>query len=80
MLQDELEEAGRQKQYLDQLYTLMLERAPELLEHLEQDFEGRYVSDSKEIILSLKLLKRWYIEGSTRTFARERKTRWLSVM
>ncbi|XP_030847646.1 uncharacterized protein LOC589102 isoform X2 [Strongylocentrotus purpuratus] len=48
VLQDELEEAGRQKQYLDQLYTLMLERAPELLEHLEQDFEGSELSGSEE--------------------------------
>ena len=41
VLQEELEEAGRQKQYLDQLYSLMLQRAPELLEDLEQDFEAR---------------------------------------
>ncbi|XP_071501069.1 uncharacterized protein [Diadema antillarum] len=48
VLQEELEESSRQKQYLDQLYTLMLERAPELLEHLEQDFEASELSGSEE--------------------------------
>ena len=43
VLQEELEEAGRQKEYLDQLYTLMLERAPDLLEDLEVDFDARSV-------------------------------------
>ena len=41
VFREELQEASRQKQYLDQLYALMLERAPELLEEMEQDFEAR---------------------------------------
>ncbi|XP_033627716.1 uncharacterized protein LOC117290424 isoform X2 [Asterias rubens] len=48
VLQEELEEAGRQKEYLDQLYTLMLERAPDLLEDLEVDFDASELSDNEE--------------------------------
>ena len=43
MLREELEEAGRQKEYLDQLYALMLEKAPGLLADLEEDFDARSV-------------------------------------
>lgn len=41
VFREELQEASRQKQYLDQLYALMLERAPELLEEMDQEFEAR---------------------------------------
>ncbi|XP_038075088.1 autophagy-related protein 23-like isoform X2 [Patiria miniata] len=48
VLRDELEEAGRQKEYLDQLYTLMLERAPSLLADLEENFDASELSDNEE--------------------------------
>ncbi|PIK41371.1 hypothetical protein BSL78_21781 [Apostichopus japonicus] len=48
VFQEEVQEANRQKQYLDQLYTLMLERAPELLEEMEQDFEASEISGDEE--------------------------------
>ncbi|XP_022093197.1 uncharacterized protein LOC110980634 isoform X2 [Acanthaster planci] len=48
VLREELEEAGRQKEYLDQLYTLMLERAPSLLADLEENFDASELSDNEE--------------------------------
>lgn len=48
VFREELQEASRQKQYLDQLYALMLEKAPELLEEMEQDFEASEISGDEE--------------------------------
>ncbi|XP_072043259.1 uncharacterized protein [Amphiura filiformis] len=48
VLREEVEEAGRQKNYLDQLYTLMLEKAPELLNQLESECEISELSDNGE--------------------------------
>ncbi|XP_071945526.1 uncharacterized protein [Antedon mediterranea] len=41
-------EASRQKQYLDQLYSLMLDNAPQLLGNLEQELEASDLSGDEE--------------------------------
>ncbi|XP_033102546.1 uncharacterized protein LOC117105491 isoform X2 [Anneissia japonica] len=41
-------EASRQKQYLDQLYSLMLENAPQLLGNLEQELDASGLSGDEE--------------------------------
>nr|XP_006817915.1 PREDICTED: golgin subfamily B member 1-like [Saccoglossus kowalevskii] len=48
VLRENMEESYRQKQYLDQLYALVLEEAPLLLEQMDQVFDEEDLSGDEE--------------------------------
>ncbi|XP_077996521.1 uncharacterized protein LOC144449821 [Glandiceps talaboti] len=48
VLRENIEESRRQKTYLDQLYALMLDQAPSLLEQMDEEFDEEDLSGDEE--------------------------------